>query len=70
MSPLQVVGAMLLVAGIALFVLGVRAEAVSPAKGTPQEQPTWLLGIGILIALVGAGLLLSWSCPSGRFRCL
>jgi len=71
MSPLHVVGAALLVMGIALSVIGVRQEAVSPAHGTPQEQQTWLLGIGVLIALVGVYFLVSPApnCPTEGHPC-
>jgi len=72
MSLLQIVGAALLIMGTAMSVFGVRQEAVSPTKGTPQQQQTWLLGIGVLIALVGAYCLVSPApnCPTEGHLCL
>jgi Protein of unknown function (DUF3185) len=61
----NVVGLVLLVVGVVLIIFGMQASASLGSRlselfsGTPSDRTIWLLLVGVVVAILGLGLLLT-----------
>jgi Protein of unknown function (DUF3185) len=61
----NVVGLVLLVVGVVLIIFGMQASASLGSRlselfsGTPSDRTIWLLLVGVVVAILGLGLVLT-----------